>query len=199
MKQLFRISVILIASTAFLACNEGKEKKTEELSSEDIALYMAKGDSISSHAQKTLMANVASAIKEGGTDYAVDFCNTAAMPLTDSIASMHQSKIERLTDKNRNPNNTLSAEIDIEVWEKMMAAFQSNEATKDYVEQEDGEVYFYRPIHIAMETCLKCHGGNDDISESTRKIIAEKYPNDKALGYEMGDLRGMWKVKLNQE
>jgi len=199
MKQLFRISVILIISTVFLACNEGKEKQTKELSSEDIAMYMAKGDSISGHAQKTLMMNVASAIKEGGTDYAVDFCNTAAISLTDSIASMHQSTIQRLTDKNRNPNNTLSAEIDIEVWEKMRTAFQSNETSTDYLEQVEGEVYFYRPIHIAMETCLKCHGGSDDIIESTRKILADKYPNDKALGYEMGDLRGMWKVKLNQE
>jgi cytochrome c551/c552 len=47
-----------------------------------------------------------------------------------------------------------------------------------------------------MPTCIKCHGGKTDITESTQKMIAQKYPNDKAIGYQMGDLRGMWKIKL---
>lgn len=199
MKQVFKISVFLIASTFLLACQEGKEKKLEQLNDEDIAMYLEMGDSISSHAQKTLMMNVSSAIKKGGTDYAVDFCNTEAIPLTDSIASMHQATIDRLTDKNRNPDNALSGEIDIEIWKKMSAAFQANETPKPYLEQDQGNVYYYKAIPLGMETCLKCHGGSDDISESTRKIIAEKYPNDKALEYGMGDLRGMWKIKLNEE
>lgn len=45
-----------------------------------------------------------------------------------------------------------------------------------------------------MPTCLKCHGGAEDIAGGTRAVLAEKYPRDRATGYQLGDLRGMWKI-----
>lgn len=67
----------------------------------------------------------------------------------------------------------------------------------DFIEQHNnGEVHYYKPILIAMPTCVKCHGGKSDITESTQNSITQKYPGDKAVNYKMGDLRGMWKIKL---
>lgn len=196
----FKIAVLALVSTLFFACNSGQEKKSEALSDDDIALLMAEGDRITNHAQKTLLENVSAAMQEGGSDYAVEFCNTAAIPLTDSIANIHNADIQRLTDKNRNPNNILSSEMDKTVWETFQVAFQSEEPIPTtFLEEKNGEYYYYKPIAIGMNTCLQCHGKKDDISESTRAIIAQKYPDDKALDYEMGELRGMWKVKLENE
>lgn len=48
---------------------------------------------------------------------------------------------------------------------------------------------YYKPIIIDKEVCLACHG---DISKNVEltKAINDKYPQDKALGYNMNDIRG---------
>lgn len=184
---MFRIIAYLCAITAFSACGNPKQEITEE----DKTALMLLGDSISTEMQDVLLQNVAGAIQKGGTDYAVDFCNINAMTLTDSIADNLNVYIQRLSDKNRNPANAIQTQTDSLAWRKI----KSEKA--DFIEEHtSGEVYYYKPIVIAMPTCLKCHGGKSDIAESTQNSIALKYPNDKAINYEMGDLRGMWKIKL---
>ncbi len=165
----------------------------KQLSEEEIASFLILGDSMATEAQTVLMKNVAAAIQKGGTDYAVEFCNTRAIPLTDSIAGHLDVGIQRLSDKNRNPDNVIQTPMDSKAWQKIQSE------KMHVLEQDDkGEVFYYKPISIAMPTCLNCHGGNNDITESTREIIAQKYPNDKAIGYKLGDLRGMWKIHLTQ-
>lgn len=154
---------------------------------------LALGDSITIEAQNILLQNVSSAIQKGGTSYAVDFCNIRAMPLTDAVAGSHQVTIRRVTDKSRNPANALQTATDSLVWEQLKA-----EQEHRIVREKDGGIYYYKPIILAMPACMKCHGGKDDIQESTLKIITRKYPGDQATGYKPGDIRGMWKVKIKE-
>ncbi|RQP08367.1 MAG: DUF3365 domain-containing protein [Parapedobacter sp.] len=172
---------------ALLACGSPKQ----ELSDEDKTSLMLLGDSIAMEVQNVLLQNVAGAIQKGGTDYAVEFCNIQAMPLTDSIADNLNVYIQRLSDKNRNPANAIQTRTDSLAWEKIKSE------KSDFIEQhKNGDVYYYKPILIAMPTCIRCHGGKSDIAEGTQNTIARKYPDDKAINYKMGDLRGMWKIKL---
>lgn len=189
------ILFLTITMITFIACNESnrqqasEEPSVRELSNEDVIKYLSLGDSITNQAQATLLQNVSAAIKEGGTDYAVEFCNTRAIPLTDSVGGQYTVSLQRLSDKNRNPLNALEKDADKAAWEKIVSE------NKHLVQQdENGVVYYYKPIMIGMETCLKCHGDKDQIPVSTQKIISEKYTADKAIAYQMGDLRGMWKV-----
>lgn len=179
---------ILVAMFCLSACDNEQQKSVPE---EEKAELMVLGDSIANELQNVLLQNVAKAIQKGGADYAVAFCNTEAMPLTDSVSASLGVYIQRLSDKNRNPKNALASQLDSMAWNKI-------KATKaDFVEQvKNGEVYYYKPIAIKMPTCLKCHGDKKDIAESTQSIISQKYPLDKATGYSMGALRGMWKIKL---
>lgn len=186
---MFRGFSFLLTAMVLLSCSN----KQKTLSEEEKEAFILLGDSISVKMQNVLLQNVAGAIQKGGTDYAVEFCNVKAMPFTDSIADNLKVYIQRLSDKNRNPNNDIQTQTDNIAWEKI-----KSEKTGFMKEDENGEVYYYKPIFIAMPTCLKCHGGNTDIIESTKKIIAKKYPSDKAIGYSIGDLRGMWKMKLTE-
>ena len=43
------------------------------------------------------------------------------------------------------------------------------------------------------EVCLKCHGEN--IDPAVKAKLGELYPNDKATGYKLGDLRGAFTVR----
>ena len=182
--------LFLLTITALSACSNSKQ---QTISEEEKAALMLLGDSISMKMQNVLLQNVGKAIQKGGTDYAVEFCNVQAMPLTDSIADNLNVYIQRLSDKNRNPVNALQTQMDSIAWRKM-----KSEKTDFTTQDKNGEVYYYKPILIGMPTCIKCHGGKNDIPVSTQKIIGQKYPNDKAVGYQMGDLRGMWKIKLKE-
>lgn len=181
--------LFLMIIAALASCNN----KQKPITNEEKANFVALGDSISAAAQKLLLQNVSSAIQQGGTDYAVDFCNTNAMNLTDSAANEFKVFISRLSDRNRNTNNAITTEIDSLAWQKI-----KSEKASFVEETSSGEIYFYKPISIAMPTCIKCHGSELDIAESTQKVIKEKYPNDKAVGYKLGDLRGMWKIKMSK-
>jgi hypothetical protein len=42
------------------------------------------------------------------------------------------------------------------------------------------------------EVCLVCHGEN--IAPNIQAKLAELYPNDKAIGFNVGELRGAFSV-----
>ena len=55
---------------------------------------------------------------------------------------------------------------------------------------------FYKPIVINNEACLKCHG---NVEGDLAKVIKATYPEDRATGYKMGDLRGMIAVTIERD
>src|SRR5690554_4867938 len=158
MKALNSVATFFIVGLFLIACNSSQQKEgkvnekentTVEIEKNFTEEWLAIGDSISNHAQNTLLNNVATAMKEGGPEHAIDFCNTAAVPLTDSIAGMHNVNIQRITDKNRNPDNHLSTLMDSMVWEKIQTTLlEESEEPLHYVEQEEGGLYYYKAIKI---------------------------------------------------
>lgn len=166
----------------------------KELSIAEKENYLHLGDSISNKAQSVLLANVSQQIQENGVVEAVDFCHEKAIFLTDEISDEYSTKIQRLSNKNRNPNNSLQTEMDKKAWETL----ENHPENKHLVLQEKEAVYYYKSIPIGAPTCLKCHGNKQtDIAAETLKMIDLKYPEDKATAYEMGEFRGMWKIKLD--
>lgn len=155
----------------------------------DPAVVLAMGDSITMQAQQVLMKNVAMAMQEGGPAHAVDFCNARAVPLTDSMAARFAVTVQRLSDRERNPANAMATDADRAAWKRISEGKQPFAA-----QRADGGAWYYKPIFIAMPTCLRCHGGPGDIAPETRAVLAEKYPADEAVGYREGDLRGLWKI-----
>jgi len=62
---------------------------------------------------------------------------------------------------------------------------------------KEGEFKYLRylkPILMQAE-CLNCHGSENDIMPEVKQLIAQKYSNDKAVGYLTGDLRGAVSLK----
>jgi len=48
-----------------------------------------------------------------------------------------------------------------------------------------------RPIEL-RKRCLGCHAAPERTAASTRAWLARAYPDDRAWGYALGDLRGFW-------
>ena len=53
--------------------------------------------------------NLMGQIQKNGVIAALDFCNVQALPITDSMATVHKAYIKRVTDKPRNPKNKANA------------------------------------------------------------------------------------------
>ena len=142
---------------------------------------------ISQAFSQQLLATVKGAMAAGGTENAIAVCQVAAP----SIASQHSQapwQIARTSTKLRNANNAPDA------WEQsVLAAFARDLAAEPgkkptpRVHISDGEYRYMAPIMVAAP-CLACHGSS--LSANTQKALKQRYPNDQATGYQLGELRG---------
>lgn len=191
MKNFLFAAVVLV----LFSCK--KEEKGDVISSTTTEIrenYIKKGDSVATVSQAALLSRVSGAIQKGGIPYAVEFCSTKAIPLTDSLSGKYNVEIQRITEKNRNPQNYLKTETD----RKMYASFASDPKLKDALASENGKQVYYKKISLAMPACTKCHGIlGKDIDDSTYEKIIALYPKDRATGYTIGNFRGMWKITFN--
>ncbi|MCF6357441.1 MAG: DUF3365 domain-containing protein [Draconibacterium sp.] len=183
----WQILISIFSVVIIFSCNS-------KIDSEKYSEVQNKGNEISNITQTILLANVGKAIKKGGPEYAIEFCNLKASSIADSLNLVNNCTISRHSAKNRNAGNMLNGEIEKNLWE----VFEKANAN-DTVIRSRGKLIFYKPIKIVSPACLKCHGNPEsDINSATFSKIQKLYPNDLATGYKMNDLRGVWKIEFEQ-
>lgn len=163
----------------------------DQLSIEERGMKMAQTT------QAELGKNLMGKIQKNGVIAALDFCNVAAMPITDSMATYHNAYLKRVTDKPRNPKNQANtAELQyIETFKNQVAA---GEEVNPIVVTMGDDVRFYTPI-TTNSMCLKCHGTpGKELETLTLNTINELYPNDEATGYAENEVRGMWSINFEK-
>lgn len=157
-----------------------------------------KGMAYAKAAQTALGKNLIKAIGEKGTIGAIEFCNTRALALTDSISVMNNAVIKRVSDNPRNPKNMADEEElgYITYFKKLVA---SGKDPKPIVKIEKNEVDFYYPI-TTNAMCLQCHGQpNDQVTGETLARLKNLYPADEAIGYEANEVRGIWGINFEKK
>jgi hypothetical protein len=163
-----------------------------------IKLALEWGDEISQVAQEQLISALQNAISEKGIPGAIEFCHVEALPILKEVGSEYNVSIRRASNAYRNP-----ADKPKDYEEMILEAFEYNAEndlpTESNIQKlEGGEVLLYaKAIKIPNALCLNCHGSTDtDISPETLSKLNELYPEDKAVGHKMGDLRGMWSIRI---
>ena len=183
-------------STWFSTSFKGEKEKYAKMVDEKNPLET--GKDLAMKTKAVLGKNLLNALKTRGAAGAVDFCSTRAIFLTDSMATSLNARVKRVSDKNRNPTNAANTEeaAYMEEVRKMMAAGQK---TGGKIIDKTTHYVGYYPITMD-EICLPCHGKKDtEILPDTRKILAQKYPADKAFDYALNDLRGLWVVEFEKK
>ncbi len=194
-KSLYSIAISFSAILFLASCNPKQQADIASKNEVDKIAFIQQGDSISSVMQQVLLANVMQATKSGGPVYAVTFCNERAMPLTDSLSKKYNCKIQRISDKYRNPANKPS-----KYDEAVLLKLRSSNSGEPLLVSENYKMIYYKPIRIAMPACLGCHGNEgEEIAIKTMEAIRQKYPYDRATGYKEGDFRGLWKITFPEE
>ncbi|WP_169736005.1 Tll0287-like domain-containing protein [Crocinitomix catalasitica] len=151
------------------------------------------GKKIAMQTGGVLMANLTKAIAADGTENALTFCSTQAIPLTDSMSVALNSTIKRVSDKNSNPNNKANEE-ELAYITSVKETLSKGEQPTPKLTVVDGKNVAYYPI-MTNQLCMQCHGKpNSEVLPNTLAKIKSLYPNDMAIGYAINELRGIWVV-----
>ncbi|MBU3055278.1 Tll0287-like domain-containing protein [Pseudomonas indica] len=142
--------------------------------------------------QQQLLETVKAAMASGGPAKAVEACQL----LAPGIASAHWRDgwaVGRTALKVRSPDNAPDA------WERAVlerfaerAAAGEPLASMQQAEVVGGEVRLMKAIPTG-EPCLACHGRK--IEPALAALIDQRYPDDQARGFAVGDLRGAFTLR----
>lgn len=198
-KYLLVSSVLLSALVGFQSCSEQKpkpvKKNVQYVAGKDEITYIKLGNEIVDTVQATLKANLVKAMQEGGPSHAVSFCNTKAMQLTDVYSLKYSTDVARVSDKNRNGKNAAN-EKELEVLADFRHTLELGQPLSPKIAIDaEGKKHYYAPIFTGG-VCLTCHGDVKNMQPELVHTIDSLYPNDKAKGYSVDELRGLWSIRF---
>jgi hypothetical protein len=135
---------------------------------------------------KALKSNLKKGLTEQGAVGAIAVCHQVAQHLSENTAD--HWRVSRTSLKVRNPSNKPTPWV-LDVLKDFEQRKNSGESLAKLSHQEvrSGRFYFIKPIPT-QGLCLTCHGTSISAEVSTK--LSELYPEDKAIGFKLGDLRG---------
>jgi hypothetical protein len=146
---------------------------------------------------KGLMTALLGQLESGGPPAALAFCADSAQALT-ARYQQEGLDVHRTSLKVRNPRNAPDS-VEVRVLDALAAQHAAGTLPPEYVEIRrlgtgTRELRYFRPIQV-QQGCLTCHGAVDAIAPGIQSVLAERYPDDAAVGYAVGDLRGVIAVR----
>lgn len=146
---------------------------------------------------RELMGLMLTKLRDEGAGGAIAFCADSAQARTAALAS-EGIVVRRVTMKPRNLANAPDAYEEA----LLLALANRHDAgtlpadTAAYVGSgANRELRYLRPIRVQQQ-CLTCHGDPSGFPAEVRRTLAERYPDDRATGYAVGDLRGAISVRV---
>ncbi len=190
MKHFF-IGLLFILLMFILSCSENQKEV-----SEDQLIGMR---TIATDFMKDLKSILIKQIQSGGVLKAVSVCSDTAQVLTNKFGMERGIYIKRVSLKNRNPNNypdDFEKRI-LNQFELLQQNKKLNNKTEfaEIITEGDYKYFRYLKPIIVQAECLNCHGSETDIMPEVKNLIAQNYPDDKAIGYKPGELRGAVSIK----
>lgn len=182
--------VTTIASLCFLALPANAADKPK---GDDVKEYVAEANMIIKDFMTSLKSELVAALKAGGPANGIEVCKSAAPVITAEVVERHGWDVGRTALKVRNPDNKPSE------WEReMLEAFvkQTSEGADPKtlsvtrIVEKGGEKTFryMKVIPMGAKPCTTCHG--DKIDPALQAKIKELYPEDEAVGFKPGEVRG---------
>lgn len=134
-------------------------------------------------------------VNSEGAAKAVVFCNEFAAQFGKNKVAEWATKarselgatnfrFQRISALPRNPKNAPS-----DAQAQILATWARDGATPTHYEHE-GRHFTMHPIKITQPLCLSCHGITGTADRAAMAAVKKLYPEDKATGYKLGDLRG---------
>jgi hypothetical protein len=142
-------------------------------------------------------------LREGGPVQALAVCADTAQQMTRNAADELGVSIKRVSDRVRNVEN-MPDDYERRILE-LFSGMHDDGNEPPFVHSEERivngekEFWYLQSIHVQAQ-CIGCHGDGETIATNVKKLLHERYPDDKATGYKPGDFRGAIRVsfQINQ-
>lgn len=189
----YKLSTIAVVALGLAAAGPAyaQDAKPEVPALKKEALGAIKG--LVGNLKKELQA----AMKDGGPVKAIEVCKTVAPSIAETKSKEHNLSIRRTALKFRNPDNAPD-DFERATMEAFIADIKAGKDAKtleraEIVKTDDGEVFRYmKAIPMGEKPCVVCHGG--DIKPKVKAEIDKRYPDDTAVGFKPGELRGAFSI-----
>ncbi|MDH5717517.1 MAG: DUF3365 domain-containing protein [Spirochaetia bacterium] len=200
MKKRILIVLLTVLSVININCKESiseeeKLKKTAEISKISARLYGG-----------PLVDMLFMTMHDKGVKNAVEYCGGYATEYTKkTVPKIEQRMIQdfniksldvrRTALKLRNPGNKPS-ETEEKVLLEWEEKYKKNEEINPAFFNDNGIYKGMLPIKMTSPDCLNCHGSEERRHKEAYAKIKELFPEDKAVDYELNDIRGAILVKI---
>lgn len=139
-------------------------------------------------------------LERTGPVRAISVCKYSVPEITSSISRQTAVRVTRVSLR---PRNKALGEPD--AWEqKVLLDFERRVAKgekpealeyHELVDEPAGRYFRYMKAIPMVQLCMACHGPVNQISDGVRAQLATEYPLDRAMDYQVGQVRGAVSVK----
>jgi len=147
---------------------------------------------LSGNLMLSLQGELFAAMKEGGPVKALEVCRTRAPEIAKAAATGTPWRVGRTALRVRNPANAPDAweTAKLEEFRKRLGGGEEMAALEawEIVEADGKRTFRYAKAIGTTSPCLNCHGS--DLKPEIASKVRELYPEDLAVGFAAGQLRG---------
>ena len=195
MKEGKRLALLVICLIVVSSLPASAQKGSKDIAFEKALIDARK---VSNQLAEKVRGLLLQEIEKGGFSSAVRVCSETAQEITLQFNAQTGHDVRRISLKYRNPKNVPDA-YEQRKLEEFNILNQKKELSNEYSEivEEQGKKYlrYLRPLIVAP-LCITCHGSKENIPQAVKTILAEMYPDDRATGFLVGDVRGAITVKI---
>ena len=134
-------------------------------------------------------------MQKNGPAGSITVCAKDAPTIAARIENELGVTIKRTSLKVRNPRNAPDAK-EQELLEFLAASSLASKQLTPGIKMFPNDPRRFYKVIMVEQVCLKCHGDATTMNEEVRKEVRGTYPDDKAIGYNAGDLRGIISVTV---
>ncbi|QGU32476.1 Tll0287-like domain-containing protein [Thermochromatium tepidum] len=141
-----------------------------------------------------LQSELKAAIESGGPVGAISVCKDRSPAIAAELSEASGWEVGRVSLKTRNTKLGTPDAWETRVLESFKARLAEGQPAEtlsqaEVVEDDQGRRTFrFMKAIPTQEVCLACHGKT--IAAPVAQALDEHYPNDRARGFEVGDIRG---------
>ncbi len=198
MKTILKITTFAFLSTSvFVGCSKPNLQTPTKQESKEVRAIAKKAIKKVGGATKKAMQTT---MKKHGVVAAAKFCSLKADKIV-TKANKNLPKgvsVRKISTKYRNPS-AKPTKLDKEILAKFEQDIKDKKKPKMVVlKLSDTHFKVYKPV-IIKGKCLLCHGDKTTRNAKAYEYIKKHYPQDKAVDFKLGDLRGAFLVDIIKE
>jgi hypothetical protein len=159
----------------------------------------ADAEAVAAKFQQELQGKLQAALAAGGPANAIGVCKSEAPAIAERLSRESGWQVKRVGTRMRNAATGKPdawEQRQLTEWQERLNAGAPPESLTVFTvtDEPQGRTSRYmKPIMIGPP-CLACHGPADSQSKELRAALQREYPQDAAVGYKLGELRGAFSL-----